>query len=109
MNIMDFANDDNFRSTWSSNPTVKSPWYEVSFESAKPCNMAVITSGKPSDYTLSYYANGKWSPIKAERTGDRKVAIYRFERVWAEKIKVTFQNFRRAPEVAELGVYNERR
>lgn len=109
MNIMDFANDDNFRSNWSSNPTVKSPWYEVSFESAQPCNMAVITSGKPSDYALSYYANGKWNPIQAERTGDQKVAVYRFDRVWAEKIKVTFQDFRRAPEVAELGIYNERR
>ena len=109
MNIMDFANDDSFRSSWSSNPTVKAPWYEITFERAEACNMAVITSKNPCEYTLSYFANGKWNPINAEQTGERKVSIFRFDRIWCEKIKITFSKFSRPPELAEFGVYNERR
>lgn len=110
MNIMDFANDDSFRSSWSSNPTVKSPWYELSFETAKSCNMVVLTAGNNDvpNYNLEYYANGKWTPIKAKREGEKKVFVFRFERIWCEKIRVSMTDYKRAPEIAELGVYNER-
>lgn len=111
MNIMDFANDDNFRSSWSSNPTVKAPWYELTFDKAVPSNMIVLTSGNSSaaNYSLQYYANGKWNPIDAKREGERKVSIYRFERIWCEKIKVTLSDFDNPPAIAELGVFNEQR
>lgn len=111
MNIMDFANDDNFRSSWSSNPTVKAPWYELTFDKAVPSNMIVLTSGNSSaaNYSLQYYANGKWNPINAKREGERKVSIYRFERIWCEKIKVTLSDFDNPPAIAELGVFNEQR
>lgn len=111
MNIMDFANDDNFRSSWSSNPTVKAPWYELTFDKAVPSNMIVLTSGNSSaaNYSLQYYANGKWNFIDAKREGERKVSIYRFDRIWCEKIKVTLSDFDNPPAIAELGVFNEQR
>jgi alpha-L-fucosidase len=110
MNIMDFANDDNFRSSWSSNPTVKAPWFELTFEKAVPCNMIVLTSGNSSaaQYSLQYYANGKWNDLKATNEGEKKVSIFRFERIWSEKIKVTILQSDRTPAIAELGVFNER-
>lgn len=111
MNIMDFANDDNFRSNWSSNPTVQTPWYELTFERAVPCNMIVLTSGNSSatNYSFQYYASGKWNDIKANNEGEKKVNIYRFDRIWCEKIRVTMRQFDKAPEIAELGVFNERK
>jgi alpha-L-fucosidase len=111
MNLMDFANDDNFRSNWSSNPTVKAPWYELTFERAVPCNMVVLTSGNSSatKYSFQYFANGKWNDLKVSNEGEKKVNIYRFDRIWFEKIKVTMAQFDRTPEIAELGVFNERR
>jgi len=110
MNLMDFANDDNFGSSWSSNPTVKTPWYELSFEKAVPCNMVVLTAGNSSaaNFSLQYYANGKWNPISAKREGGR-VSIFRFDRIWCEKIKVTITDFDSPPAIAELGVFNERK
>ena len=111
MNLMDFANDDNFRSSWSSNPTVKTPWYELSFEKAVPCNMVVLTSGNSSasSFNLQYYANGKWNPIEVKREGEKKVSIFRFDRIWCEKIKVNITDFDSPPAIAEIGVFNERR
>jgi alpha-L-fucosidase len=110
MNIMDFANDDNFRSSWSSNPTVKAPWYELTFEKAVPCNMIVLTSGNSSaaSYSFQYFANGKWYDIKATNEGEKKVSIFRFKRIWSEKIKVVINQVEGAPAIAEFGVFNER-
>lgn len=110
MNIMDFANDDNFRSSWSSNPTVKAPWYEVKFEKSMPCNMIVITAGNSSGarYDLEYFADGKWLPLKAQAAGEKKVSIFRFERIWCEKIRVNLSGFKHAPAIAEFAVFNER-
>jgi alpha-L-fucosidase len=31
MNIMDFANDDDFGTSWQSNPEIRWPWYEIDF------------------------------------------------------------------------------
>ncbi len=46
MNIMDFANDDDFTTSWISNPTVKSPWYEIDFDKDKGFNTIVIAEQK---------------------------------------------------------------
>ncbi|WP_276089188.1 alpha-L-fucosidase [Pedobacter sp. JY14-1] len=111
MNIMDFANDDNFGSSWVSNTVVKAPWYELNFEKAKPFNMVVITEGRQAGakYTLQYFAGGKWYPLDVDRKeGEGRVHILRFDRVWAEKLKLTMQSFSKPPVIAEVGVYNER-
>jgi len=110
MNIMDFANDDNFRSSWSSNPTVKNPWYELTFDKASACNMIVLTAGNSTaaTYSLQYFANGKWSDIKADNEGEKKVNIFRFPRIWCEKIRVNITASDPSVAIAELGVFNER-
>ncbi|WP_448634027.1 discoidin domain-containing protein [Pedobacter panaciterrae] len=112
MNIMDFANDDNFGSAWVSNSEVKSPWYELNFEKAKPVNMLVITQGRntKSAYTIQYFASGKWQPLKTEKVDQNsKIQIFRFDKLWAEKIKLAIQSPDGPPSIAEVGVYNERR
>ena len=111
MNIMDFANDDSFRSSWSSNPTVKVPWYELDFKKAVPCNMFVLTAGNSSGakYSFEYYVNGAWQPLQVKAEGDAKVGVFRFDNIWCEKVKVHLSDFKTAPAIAEFGVFNERR
>ncbi len=110
MNIMDFGNDDNFRTAWLSNTTVKAPWYEVDLGGEKAFNMIVLTEDREnvSKYKVEYRSNGVWKPLLE---GDQKgrVKIQRFERVWGDRVRVRLGGFTAPPGISEFGVYNERR
>lgn len=109
--IMDFATDDDFGKPWISNPTVKKPWFEVLFKGEKAFNAIVIAeSRKPriQKYRLEYYQNGVWKPLlSGENTG--RIKIHRFERVYGERVRILIDGFDGAPQIAEFGVFNERR
>ena len=110
MDIMDFGNDDNFHTSWLSNPTVKNPWYAVEFDKDKAFNTIVITEDKPNmgRYRLEYFQDGNWEPLLAGESRDR-VKIHRFDRVWGGKVRVLIDQFDTPPGIAEFGVYDERR
>ncbi|MBC6111541.1 alpha-L-fucosidase [Pedobacter fastidiosus] len=110
MNLMDFANDDSFGSTWSSNPTVKEPWFEITFDRDKALNMIVIAekSANISSYRLEYSDGGEWKPIVKGNDASR-IKIHRFDRVWAKKVRILIDKFDNQVELAEFGVFNERR
>ncbi|AXY73953.1 carbohydrate-binding protein [Paraflavitalea soli] len=109
--IMDFATDDDFGKPWISNPTVKKPWFEVLFKGEKAFNTVVIAeSRKPriQKYRLEYYQNGAWKPLlNGELTG--RIKIHRFERVYGERVRILIDGFDAPPQIAEFGVFNERR
>jgi len=127
MNIMDFGNDDNFRTAWQSNPMVTSPWYAVDLDREKAFNMVVLTEGASdaaagsgasaagsetggniTSYRLEYRSNGVW---KSLLSGDKKgrVKIHRFPTVWGDGVRVLIDKYTAPPAIAELGVYDERR
>ena len=112
MSIMDFANDDNFGSSWHSNPTVKEPWYEVVLDKNEmPFNMIVITEGgrnlRIKKYRLEYWTNGMWVKLY-EGASTGKIKIHRFDRVWGNKVRMIMTECSDAPAIAEFGVFNER-
>lgn len=110
MNIMDFANDDRFGTSWQSNPTVKQPWYEIDFDKDKSFNMiSIVEEGSNiKKYRLEYNENGVWKPItKGESEG--RVKIHRFDRVWGGKVRILIDEFSAPPAIGEFGVYDERR
>jgi len=112
MNIMDFANDDNFGSAWVSNPAVKGEvWYELDFERSKPFNSVVITEGKdnPSQYNLSYLKDGKWYPIAVTAVQQGRIKIFRFDEVLGQKLRFSIKPEKGHAVVNEIGVYQERR
>ena len=108
--LMDFATDDSFRSAWASNPSVKSPWFEVELNRETTFNTIVITEAKvnAASYVLEYFSNNKWH-LLAEAEGDLRIRIHRFDPVWGEKVRIRYKAFKEAPSIAEFGVYNERR
>ncbi len=110
--IMDFANDDNFGSSWHSNPAVQQPWYEVTLSNSEQAfNTIVITEGvddsRIQQYKLEYLDNNVWKPLW-EGTNKRQIKIHRFDRVWGTKVRMSVIQFSEAPVIAEFGVFNER-
>lgn len=111
MNIMDFGNDDDFTTSWESNPEVKHPWYEVDLGKETYFNMIVLSEGNQSvisKYHLEYFSNNKWVPLLTG-TDKKSIKIHRFDPVWGNKIRVLIDDFTAPPAIAELGVYNEQR
>jgi alpha-L-fucosidase len=110
MDIMDFANDDNFRSAWNSNRAVKEPWFQVNFNMEQAFNMITIVEEKANitKYRIEYEVNGAW---KVLLTGDNpgRVKFHRFNRVWGDKVRIRIDGSVTPPVIAEFGVYDERK
>lgn len=110
MDIMDFANDDNFKSSWVSNPTVKQPWIEIDLKSNQAFNTIVVAEKAPniSHYKIEYFTEGKWITLL---TGENKkrFKFHRFAKVSGSKIKLIILEFTNQPAISEVGVYNESR
>ncbi len=111
MNIMDFVNDDNFRSAWRSNPSVKNPWIEIDLGPEQPFNTITITEGGNKSnirqYRIEYMANNVWKPLVAGNN-DKRIKVERFTQVWGNKVKVIIDQYEAPPAIAEIGVYNEK-
>jgi alpha-L-fucosidase len=109
MNIMDFANDDDFKTSWISNSTVKQPWIEIDLTQSQQFNMIVVgeKSADIKRYTIEYFNNGKWTSLI---TGDnnKKFKFHRFPLVTGSKIKLTILEFTGQPAITEIGVYREK-
>ena len=111
--IMDFANDDNFSTSWISHPLVKEPWLEVTLDaSEQPFNMIVITEGtgeaRIHNYKLEYLSDNVWKPILTG-TDNEKIKIHRFDQKWGNKVRIKIDEFTKAPTIAEFAVFNEKR
>lgn len=110
MDIMDFANDDDFATSWVSNASVAKPWYEVDFGKDEAFTTIAITEKVPNitAYHLEYLQNGVWKSIaKSENTS--RVKVNRFDRVYGSKVRVWIDKADKPASIAEFGVYNERR
>lgn len=112
MQLMDFANDDSFKTGWESNKSVKHPWLEIDLGSEQAFNMITITEkgGKNDirDYRLEYLHNNQWKTLFSGTVTDI-IKIHRFERVWGNKVRISIEGYEASPTIAELGVYNERK
>jgi alpha-L-fucosidase len=110
MNIMDFATDDDFHTSWQSNPMVKAPWFGVSLEKEKGFNTVVITEDQPniSKYRLEYWQTGRWQ-LLFEGENKQRIKVHRFDRIYGRKVRISIQSSDTPPAITEFGVYDERR
>ena len=112
--IMDFANDDNFNSSWISQSSVKNPWWEVTLGiNEQPFNMIVITQRENENriqrYRLEYRINNEWKLLTEATNSDGRIKVHRFDRVWGDKVRILIDGFSDLPVISEFGVYNERK
>ena len=110
MDIMDFANDDDYKTSWSSNPTVKNPWLELDFKNEKGFNTIVIAEQKANikNYKLDYWDVAAWKTLfNGENLS--QIKVHRFQRVWGSKVRVQIESYANTPSIAEFQVFNERR
>lgn len=110
MDIMDFANDDDFKTSWVSHSSVKEPWYEISFKVEKAVNMIVVAekTSNIENYVLEYWSGTEWKQLF---NGDNanSIKVHRFNRVWTSKIRMRIIKSKSTASIAEFGVYEERR
>jgi alpha-L-fucosidase len=108
MNIMDFANDDDFGTSWVSNSTVDKPWYEIDFNKETSFNTISIAEEKVniSKYVLEYYNAGAWKPV-FDGENAKKVKVNRFNPVTGTKVRMRILKSDHQASIAEFGVYNE--
>lgn len=109
MDIMDFANDDSYKSSWRSNKEVKKSWYEIDFKNEKGINMIVVAEQKPNidSYVLEYWNGVEWKKI-VDGTKTDKIKIHRFDRLWTNKVRIRIEHSKDTPAIAEFQVFNER-
>jgi alpha-L-fucosidase len=112
MNIMDFANDDLFGTSWIPHPSVQNPWLEITLgETEQPFNMIVITEkdgqNRIKKYRIEYFLNNKWQPVLTSSDSSR-IKIHRFDKIWGNRVKIILEEFSEIPCIAEFGIYNER-
>jgi alpha-L-fucosidase len=112
MNIMDFANDDNFQTAWQSNPAVQAPWIEIDLGISQAFNMiSIVEDGDKNNIRkchIEYLENNTWKSLPVQNN-NKKTKIERFDTVWGKKVKVCIYHYVLPPSIAEIGIYNEKR
>ena len=109
--IMDFANDDNFRSAWVSHRSISQPWIEVYLDQEQAFNLITITQSERSHiekYRFEYLENGVWKPLLSEQNKQGRVIVHRFPRVWGSRVRFLIDDYQGLAAVTEWGIYNER-
>ncbi|QEC78891.1 alpha-L-fucosidase [Mucilaginibacter ginsenosidivorax] len=106
-NIMDFANDDNFGSSWLSNPNVKHPWYEITLKPGQQFNTVVLfeSNSNIKKYKLTYFDGTIWRTLY-EGENLNRFKVNRFKQVKGDKVRIDIESYNERPSIAEVGVYN---
>ena len=108
MNLMDFANDDNFRSCWVSSPAVKQPWWQVELDRETAVGTVVVTTGKDcrlDAFVVELRRGGTWTPVSGAATDAGRVHILRFPPMLSDAVRVRFTAYETPLSIAEVGVF----
>lgn len=111
MNIHDLVTDDNFRTAWYSNPSVKKPWIAIELGKSQELNAVVITEVKDGQlrrYNIECRINGKWHKVfDGTAPTNRRVKLHRFDRQYADAVRINVDEADADLAIAQIGIYNE--
>lgn len=111
MNIHDLVTDDNFRTAWYSNPSVKKPWIAIELGESQELNAVVITEVKDGQlrrYNIECRINGKWHKVfDGTAPTNRRVKLHRFDRQYADAVRINVDEADADLAIAQIGIYNE--
>ena len=112
----DQANDGDFRSSWSLDEGETSGWLEVDLQRQQSFNVLVLVDsvGHGDDYKESRIKSYKfqrwngqaWTTI-AEGGIPAPVTMHRVPRLSAARVRLLIEASHDAPQIAEIGVYDE--
>jgi alpha-L-fucosidase len=112
MHIADFANDDDYTTSWHSNPAIKEPWIMFDLGTEQPFSMITVAEGgdesRVRKYRIEYMEHNVWKTLLTGED-DNKIKVRRFEPVWGNKVKITFERFVAPPIIEEIGIYSEKK
>lgn len=106
--IGDFACDDDFGTSWTSHPSVETPWWEVSLDSSRAFDLITIleeTAGVIKEYRLEAGKNGKWTTLFAGEADPCRVKQHHLPATKADRVRITVTRHEGTVKIAEFGVY----
>ena len=109
--IMDFANDNDYKTAWYGMPEVKNPYWEVDLGRDCVADKVVLTEPAKNRVIQAYRIEcktmqGNWETIfEGETTTQNRVKIHTFPARMMAKVRVTITQYSGYPGIAELGVY----
>ena len=106
--IGDFANDDNFDTSWISHSTVSEPWWEADLNGKKRISLVTIVEkrqGSMQAYRIEYKRGKSWHKLFEGAAPECRVKQHRFPPVMAEKVRVTITQHQGEVGLSEFGVY----
>ena len=109
--IMDFANDNDYKTAWYGMPEVKNPYWEVDLGRDCVADKVVLTEPAKNRVIQAYRIEcktmqGNWETIfEGETTTKNRVKIHTFPARMMAKVRVTITQYSGYPGIAELGVY----
>lgn len=107
--IMDFANDDDFSTAWTSNPRVESPFWMVDLQGSHTIDMVTVTQPRGNlikEYKIEYRNAGAWHTLyEGSAQTDSRVLLHRFQAVQADAVKISISRSESTVQICEFGVY----
>lgn len=117
--ISDFANDDNFKTYWTSYEKSDSVFLEVDLRQEMLVNaigfveadsVEFYSNTKESrikDYQIFYYSHKKWKELDVTEDHSSFVRIHRFPDLFAEKVRYQFNVNKPGLGISEVLIYCE--
>ncbi len=106
--IGDFANDDNFDTSWISHSTVSEPWLEAGLNGKKRISLVTIVEkrkGSLQAYRIEYKRGKSWHKLFEGTAPECRVKQHRFPPVMAERVRITITRHQGEVALSEVGVY----
>jgi len=109
--IMDFANDDDFATAWTSHPSVERSFWQVDLQGSQRVATIVVMeeqAGVITDYQLQYRHNGTWTTIfEGAPRAEGRVQIHRFEPFDADALRINVLRHEGTVKIVEFCAYGK--
>ena len=112
----DLANDNNFHTYWSCEPTEMAGWLEIKFPRTTAFNTIAIVEprflehygaeSRIASYRIQHWHQDQWNDIASGKSPST-CQLHQFQQLSAQRVRLSIEGSRKGPGIAEFGIYNE--